>query len=115
MKFIDDILDDVLSRNNLPETVITTKGENVTADAFNLNEVVRPTKITARALRAKLWVYAASPLFNGGWDKAMELKDADGTQLFHPRILINGLSPSSIWKNFLRLVKKMVMDSMSIR
>lgn len=82
MKFIDDILDDVLSRNNLPETVITTKGENVTADAFNLNEVVRPTKITARALRAKLWVYAASPLFNGGWDKAMELKDADGTQLF---------------------------------
>lgn len=82
VKFIDDILADILSRNNLPETVITNKGEKATADAFNLNEVVRPTKITARALRAKLWVYAASPLFNGGWDKAMELKDADGTQLF---------------------------------
>ena len=82
VKYIDDILADILSRDNLPETTITTKGENATGDAFNLNEVVRPTKITARALRAKLWVYAASPLFNGGWDKAMEVKNPDGKQLF---------------------------------
>lgn len=82
VEFIDGILADILSRNNLPETVITTKGDNATGDAFNLNEVVRPTKITARALRAKLWVYAASPLFNGGWDKAQEVKNPDGKQLF---------------------------------
>ena len=82
VKYIDDILADILSRDNLPETTITTKGENATGDAFNTNEVVRPTKITVRALRAKLWVYAASPLFNGGWDKAMEIKNPDGKQLF---------------------------------
>ena len=82
VEFIDGILADILSRNNLPETVITTKGDNAQGDAFNLNEIVRPTKITARALRAKLWVYAASPLFNGGWDKALELKNPDGKQLF---------------------------------
>lgn len=82
VEFIDGILADILSRDNLPETVITTKGDNATGDAFNLNEVVRPTKITARALRAKLWVYAASPLFNGGWDKALEVKNPDGKQLF---------------------------------
>lgn len=82
VEFIDGILADILSRDNLPETVITTKGDNATGDAFNLNEVVRPTKITARALRAKLWVYAASPLFNGGWDKAQEVKNPDGKQLF---------------------------------
>ena len=82
VKYIDDILADILSRNNLPETVITAKGENAAGDAFNLNEVVRPTMITVRALRAKLWVYAASPLFNGGWDKAMEVKNPNGKQLF---------------------------------
>lgn len=82
VNYIDSLLADVLSRDNLPETVITSKGETPTTDAFNLREVVRPTKIAARALRAKLWVYAASPLFNGGWDKAMELKNPDGKQLF---------------------------------
>ncbi len=82
VNYVDSLLADVLSRDNLPETVITSKGETPSADAFNLREVVRPTKITARALRAKLWVYAASPLFNGGWDKAMELKNSDGKQLF---------------------------------
>lgn len=82
VEYIDGILADILSRDNLPETVITTKGDDATGDAFNLNEVVRPTKITARALRAKLWVYAASPLFNGGWDMAQDVKNPDGKQLF---------------------------------
>ena len=83
VKFIDDILADVLSRDNLPETIITATGnDDPSKDAFNTREVVRPTKITARALRAKLWVYAASPLFNGGWDEAMKLQNPDGKQLF---------------------------------
>lgn len=34
------------------------------------------------AVRAKLWVYAASPLFNGGYKEAVDLRDNDGKQLF---------------------------------
>ena len=34
---------------------------------YALSEAVRPTKAAALALRARLWVYAASPLFNGGY------------------------------------------------
>ncbi len=81
IEHIDGLLADVLSRDNLPESVITGATNGV-GNAFNTNEVVRPTKITAMALRAKLWVYAASKLFNGGWDKAMELKTVDGEQMF---------------------------------
>lgn len=33
-------------------------------------------------MRAKLWVYAASPLFNGGYPEAMALTNTDGKQLF---------------------------------
>ena len=41
-----------------------------------------PTKGTAMALRAKLWVYAASPLFNGGFTEALSLTNSDGKRLF---------------------------------
>ncbi|MFC6999152.1 RagB/SusD family nutrient uptake outer membrane protein [Rufibacter roseus] len=41
-----------------------------------------PTKGTALAVRAKLMVYAASPLYNGGYAEAMALKNPDGKQLF---------------------------------
>lgn len=41
-----------------------------------------PTKGAALAVRAKLWVYAASPLYNGGFKEAMAIKDAEGKQLF---------------------------------
>lgn len=41
-----------------------------------------PTKGVALALRAKLWVYAASPLFNGGYQEAVELEDNTGKKLF---------------------------------
>ena len=77
---VDGILKEIIERDNLPKSVITA--HSGTTYTFNLNEVVRPTKITAMALRAKLWVYAASPLFNGGYAKAMELKNSDGKQLF---------------------------------
>ena len=80
VNYIDSLLADVISRDNLPASVINSAtGGNYT---FNLNEVVRPTKITAMALRAKLWVYAASKLFNGGWEEAMQLQTADGEQMF---------------------------------
>lgn len=41
-----------------------------------------PTKGAALAIRAKLWVYAASPLLNGGYKEAVELRDHEGKQLF---------------------------------
>lgn len=81
VEYIDSLLNEVITDENLPNSVITAKTNGV-GTAFNTNEVVRPTKVTAMALRAKLWVYAASPLFNGGYQAAMKLKDADGNALF---------------------------------
>lgn len=44
-----------------------------------------PTKGVALALRAKLWAYAASPLFNGGFASAQGITNHDGKVLFPPR------------------------------
>lgn len=41
-----------------------------------------PTKGAALAIRARLLVYAASPLFNGGYVEAVALRDTQGKQLF---------------------------------
>nr|WP_220392908.1 RagB/SusD family nutrient uptake outer membrane protein [Chitinophaga lutea] len=41
-----------------------------------------PTKGVAMAVKAKLLVYAASPLFNGGFPEALTLSNTDGKQLF---------------------------------
>jgi starch-binding outer membrane protein, SusD/RagB family len=70
VSYVDSLLNGVITRNNIPNTVT------------DLNEMVRPTKVAAMALRAKLWMFAASPLFNGGYEEAMKLKNNDGTQIF---------------------------------
>lgn len=41
-----------------------------------------PNKGVALAVRAKLWMYAASPLFNGEYTPALTLKTSDGRPLF---------------------------------
>ena len=41
-----------------------------------------PTKGVALAVRAKLWLYAASPLLNGGYREALAVTNPDGTRLF---------------------------------
>lgn len=41
-----------------------------------------PTKGVAMAYRAKLWVLAASPLFNGEWEYGQNLANLDGKKLF---------------------------------
>ena len=41
-----------------------------------------PTKGVALAVRAKLWLYAASPLLNGGCREALSVTNPDGTRLF---------------------------------
>lgn len=81
VNFIDNLLVEVIESGDLPQTII----ENPSAegnDKYNLYEIARPTVTTALALRAKLWVYAASPLFNGGYAEALELQNNDGKQLF---------------------------------
>src|SRR5690606_22562173 len=73
---IDSLLGEVISAGNLPSTI---KGANAT---YNTGEMVRPTMVTAYALRAKLWVYAASKLFNGGFAESLTVANNDGTRLF---------------------------------
>ena len=68
LQYIDDLLVEVIDGGDLPETIFTGTGSG--NDRYNLNEMVRPTKAAALALRAKLWVYAASPLYNGGYPEA---------------------------------------------
>lgn len=46
-----------------------------------------PTKGAALAVRAKLWMYAASPLFNGKYTEALALTNKDGSKLFPPEDL----------------------------
>lgn len=75
------------ARNSVDE-IIEFLDKEFTAMATLLNETepedrrAVPTKGVALALKAKLWVYAASPLFNGGYDKAVALKDNTGKSLF---------------------------------
>lgn len=69
--YVDNLLKEIIEGSYLPDAVNT-----------NLNEMMRPTKVTAMAVRAKLWMFVASPLYNGGYDKAMELVDEEGKHIF---------------------------------
>lgn len=82
LKKVDDLLVEVINSGYLSETHIKQTGSG--NDRYNLNEILRPTKTTALALRAKLWVYAASDLFNGKYEETLTLKNTDGTLLFAP-------------------------------
>ncbi|MBB2149735.1 RagB/SusD family nutrient uptake outer membrane protein [Pedobacter gandavensis] len=44
--------------------------------------LANPTKGVALAVKAKLWMYAASPLLNGGYAPALSLVNPDGKKLF---------------------------------
>ena len=69
VKFINDELDKVVPA--LPQSPITD-------DNFKGN----PTKGVALAVKAKLWMYAASPLLNGGFPEAVTLTDPKGKKIF---------------------------------
>lgn len=74
VNYIDRLLQEVLDSNALPETLFTESASGSldyehNNDRYNLKEIVRPTKVTVLALRAKLWVYAASPLLMEGMEK----------------------------------------------
>ncbi|MBC5644416.1 RagB/SusD family nutrient uptake outer membrane protein [Parabacteroides sp. BX2] len=81
ISFIDNLYQEVLDENVLPITL--RRVDQSTGDIVeNMNEMVRPTKAVVLAMRAKLWVYAASKLFNGGYKEALELTNPDGKKLF---------------------------------
>lgn len=54
-------------------------------DYSNQQLLAVPTKGTAMAVRARLWMYAASPLLNGGYAEALQVKNKDGKRLFPDR------------------------------
>lgn len=49
---------------------------------YDYTNILRPTMGAVLALRARLWVYAASPLYNGGFADALKLVDHDGKRIF---------------------------------
>ena len=81
VEYIDNLLKEVIESGDLPETIIQNQSATGN-DRYNLNEIVRPTMTVAKALRAKLWVYAASPLFNGGYKETLDIANTDGKKIF---------------------------------
>lgn len=84
---IDGLLSQVIEgpyKNTLPKTLKIGNGEDYNHDnsMYDLNNILRPTLGAALALRARLWTYAASPLFNGGYKEALSLQNKDGKRLF---------------------------------
>ena len=79
-----------LERSSVDEVVNWIDSELAAAmvdmeqEPYTNNENMRgvPTKGVAMAYRAKLWVYAASPLFNGSWKYGASLANTDGKKLF---------------------------------
>ena len=76
-------------RNSVDEVVdfiytelTEVSGELKDPDLSNINQLAVPTKGTALAVRARLMMYAASPLFNGGYSEALTLVNKDGKRLF---------------------------------
>lgn len=83
INYIDKLLVEVLESGDLPETIIKNPA-GTGNDRYDMNEIVRPTVTAVKALRAKLWVYAASPLFNGGYKESLDIVNIDGKKLFAP-------------------------------
>lgn len=78
-----------LPRNPLDEVIAFIDAELVKSIAVleqspyaDDNYKAIPTKGAALAVRAKLWMYAASPLFNGKYQEALSLTNSDGSKLF---------------------------------
>ncbi len=87
VNYIDGLLESLLTgeyADVLPETIKTGTESDTSHDwgQYDMNNMVRPTKAAVLALRARLAVYAASPLFNGGYDEALQLIDKDSKRLF---------------------------------
>lgn len=82
--------DQDVPRNTVDEVIeyidseLTTVASELTQEPIFEDKDYRawPTKGVALAVRAKLWLYAASPLLNGGYREALSVTNPDGTRLF---------------------------------
>ena len=89
-KIYDATEDQDLPRNTVDEVVayidseLTAVASELTQEPIFEDKDYRawPTKGVALAVRAKLWLYAASPLLNGGYREALAVTNPDGTRLF---------------------------------
>lgn len=73
IEFIDTEMVEAMAEMTYQEPNHSTQGESYRAV---------PTKGVALAARAKLWVMAASKLYNGGFPEALQVKNKDGERLF---------------------------------
>lgn len=73
---VDEVVDFIY--NELTEVAAQLED----SDLSNQEELAVPTKGAALALRGRLMIYAASPLFNGGYTEALSLTNPDGKRLF---------------------------------
>lgn len=71
---VDEVVNFI--NNELTEVIPQLPVSQTAANRF------KPTRGVALAVKAKLWMYAASPLFNGGYSEALQLKNTDGKLLF---------------------------------
>lgn len=67
----------------------------------DVNYRAMPTKGVALAVRAKLWMYAASPLLNGGYKEALLLENNDGKKLFPDADPSKWQKAKSVLKDFI--------------
>lgn len=100
VKAIDDDL--LLAIEGLDENRFSTSF----ASGFDENKLVIPTKGVAMALRAKLWSYAASPLYNGGYTEALSLKNKDGKNLFPAYDAQKWVKAKQVLKEFIDFANK---------
>lgn len=97
VEYIDNLLKEVIESGDLPESIIQNHSATGN-DRYNLNEIVRPTVTAAKALRAKLWVYAASPLFNGGYKETLDVANTDGKKYLLLTMPTDGSPLKAAWK-----------------
>ncbi|WP_086478225.1 MULTISPECIES: RagB/SusD family nutrient uptake outer membrane protein [Arenibacter] len=86
---IDPLSTDLDFARNSVDEVVTFLDQELLEVSDQLNSIetkedflALPTKGVALAVRGRMWMYAASPLLNGGYAEALEITDMDGEKLF---------------------------------
>ena len=93
VEFIDTELNECYEL--LPVRELNTDG------TLNENRAAAPTKMAALAILAKLHVYAASPLLNGGYTEAVMLRDKEDKQIFPAK-------DSSKWQKAVTALERLI-------
>ncbi|UCS91875.1 RagB/SusD family nutrient uptake outer membrane protein [Echinicola marina] len=87
---------------NFIDSELVEVSEQLNDKETEQNFLALPTKGVALAVRARLWMYAASPLFNGGYEEALSLTNPEsGNRLFPDH-------DSSKWQKALDAVQEFI-------